>query len=131
MMGNKTMTNTEYMRARLTAGIHDAHPGKKRESLESLRSSEWSPEFERLMRNRLLVGRFRYASMADPNRPQYNRMESASKRLREYQDIGNLELLVDVANLCLLEFVHGDHPSKHFNAKDDGEHVASVDWSAA
>ncbi len=125
------MTNTEYMRARLTAGINDDQPGTKRESLESLRCSEWSPEFERLMRNRLLVGRFRYASMADPNRPQYNRMESAIKRLRAYQEIGNIELLVDVANLCLLEFVHGNHPSKHFDAKDDGEHVESVDWSAA
>ncbi len=130
-MGNKNMTNTEFMRERLTAGIHADHPGTKRESLESLRLSEWSPEFERLMRNRLLMGRFRYASMADSNRPQYNRIESSIKRLREYQDIGNLELLVDVANLCLLEFVHGDHPSKHFDAKDDGEHVASVDWSAA
>lgn len=125
------MTNTEYMRARLTAGIHADHPGTKRESLESLRQSEWSPEFERLMRNRLIMGRFRYASLADPNRPQYKRIDSAIKRLREYQDIGNLELLVDVSNLCLLEFVHGNHPSKHFDAQDDGEHVASVDWSAA
>jgi len=131
MIGNKPMTNTEYMRARLTAVIHDDHPGTKRESLESLRCSEWSLDFERLMRNRLLMGRFRYASMADPHRPQYNRIEASIKRLREYQAIGNLELLVDVANLCLLEFVHGDHPSKHFDAKDDGEHVESVDWSAA
>ena len=130
-MVNKTMTNTEFLRTRLTSGVYADHPGTKRESLESLRCSEWSIDFERLMRNRLLVGRFRYASMADPHRLQYNRIESAIKRLREYQEIGNLELLVDVANLCLLEFVHGDHPSKHFDAKDDGEHVASVDWSAA
>lgn len=125
------MTNTEYMRARLTAGINDDRPGTKRASLEELSCSEWSDVFERLMRNRLIVGSFRYASMADPNRPQYNRIDSAIKRLREYKEMGNLELLVDVANLCLLEFVHGDHPSKHFDAKDDGEHVESVDWSAA
>ena len=129
-MGNKTMTNTEYMRARLTAGIHADHPGKKRESLESLRSSEWSPEFERLMRNRLLVGRFRYVRM-DENGDQYNRIGLLIKRLTEYQKSGNLELLVDVANLCLREFVNCQHPSKHFDAKDDGEHVESVDWSAA
>lgn len=120
------MTNTEFMRARLTAGINVDRPGTKRESLEALRSSEWSPEFERLMRNRLIVGSFRYASMTDPHRPQYKRTESAVKRLCEYRETGNLELLVDAANLCLLEFVHGDHPLKHFNAKDDGEHVGLV-----
>ncbi len=124
------MTNTEFLRARLLSGVHTDKPGTKQESLDYLQSSEWSKDFERLMRNRLLMGRFRYAGMTEPSRPQYKRIESAIKRLHEYQEIGNLELLVDVANLCLLEFVHGEHPVKHFNARDDGEHVESVDESS-
>ena len=129
-MGNKTMTNTEYMRARLTSGVHTDRPGTKRESLESLRRSEWSPEFERFMRNRLIMGRFRYVRM-DENGDQYDRIGSAIDRLGKYQKSGNLEHLIDVANLCLREFVNCQHPSKHFDAKDDGDHVESVDWSAA
>ena len=33
--------------------------------IESLRKSEWSPEFERLMRNRLVMGSFRYQKFED------------------------------------------------------------------
>ena len=33
------------------------------------------------------------------------------RRLAAYGRTGNLEMLVDVANLCLLEFVEGRHPS--------------------
>ena len=117
------MTNTEYMRARLTAGIHADHPGTKRESLESLRQSEWSPEFERLMRNRLIMGRYRYGLMQRTDALQYDRVGSAMDRLRKYTENGNTEHLVDVANLMLLEFEHGQHPRKHFMAQDDSRHV--------
>ena len=51
------------------------------------------------------------------------RIGSIVKRLMSYQETGNTELLVDVANLCLCEFVEGKHPNKHFRAVDDGEHV--------
>ncbi len=42
---------------------------------------------------------------------------------KEYIETGNDELLVDVANLCMKEFAVGNHPKKHFNSVDDGEHV--------
>lgn len=97
--------------------------GDKTESHASLVMTEWSFLFERLMRNRLLVGRFRYGKMNDPSKGDYDCVKSAITRLRMYQKDGNLEHLVDCANLCLVEFVHGKHPLKHFNAGDDaGEH---------
>lgn len=93
--------------------------------LESLRESEWSPAFERLMRNRLIMGRFRYSPLGNvADKPQYDRMASIEKRTQQYKATGNDELLVDIANLCLLEFCKGRHPAKHFHAIDDGEHVA-------
>lgn len=92
-------------------------------SLDVLERTEWSPRFERLMRNRLILGAMRYAPLHQPNTPQFDRVSSAIRRLQHYAQTGNTELLVDVANLCLVEFEEGIHPLKHWAAVDDGEHV--------
>ena len=103
--------------------------GKREEDLsvhpyrEIDRETEWSPEFETLMRNRLLMGGIRYGKIGARNKPQYNRVRAAKQRLAKYNDTGNLEYLVDVANMCLLEFVESNHPLKHFNSIDGGDHV--------
>ena len=90
---------------------------------DTLYESEWSPRFEKYMRNRLVMGALRYGKINAPNKPKYCRVESMVKRLNQYQKTGNLEILVDVANLCLLEFEEGNHPNKHFNALCENEHV--------
>lgn len=92
-------------------------------SYEDLKESEWSVEFEQLMRNRLILGAIRYGKLHAKNKPSYNRIESCFKRLEKYNQTGNKEFLVDVANLCLLEFEECNHPLGHFSAIDDGEHV--------
>jgi len=93
-------------------------------SLAELRRTEWSPRFESLMRNRLLMGSFRYGRMKDPAKTgRFDNIKDAIRRLQEYQETGNDELLVDAANLCLIEFQAGAHPRKHFMAADDGQHV--------
>lgn len=119
------MTGREHdeIRARLLHSVVDTPIGDKQESLQELRQSEWSAQFEQLMRNRLLVGRFRYAKFGTQEKGAYDCIGSALSRLRKYQDTGNLEHLVDVANLCMVEFEHGDHSNRHFEAVDDGEHV--------
>lgn len=113
----------DWLRKRLLAQVVQDVIGEKSEPLDQLRQSEWCPEFEQLMRNRLLMGRFRYGRMDDPSKGDYDCIASAARRLKHYQDTGNLEHLVDVANLCLVEFLHGRHPNRHFEASDDGEHV--------
>ena len=92
-------------------------------SLEDLQRTEWSPEFERLMRNRMITGAYRYGRLKENNKPLYDRTASIRERLKLYEATGNLEHLVDVANLCLCEFVESNHPNKHFKAIDDGVHV--------
>lgn len=91
--------------------------------VDALRKSEWSNEFEQLMRNRLVMGAIRYGKIGAPGKPTYDRVASMQKRLAKYTETGNKEFLVDVANLCLLEFVECAHPNAHFSAIDDGEHV--------
>ena len=89
-------------------------------------AAQWSPVFEQLMRNRLIVGAYRYGAIGAQVKPPYDRIDSCLRRLRQYHETGNLELLVDVANLCLLEFVECRHPRKHWHSTDDGEHVSTA-----
>jgi hypothetical protein len=94
--------------------------------LAELQQSEWSAEFEKLMRNRLILGALRYGKIKAEGKPQYDRVSSMIKRLSRYQESGNKEFLVDVANICLLEFVECSHPKQHFHAIDDGEHAKTL-----
>lgn len=106
-------------------GKSEKQPMKKI-NFESLKKSEWCKEFETLMRNRLLMGAFRYGEMNSPNKPKYDRINSIIKRLELYQKNGNDEHLVDVANIAMMEFIEGDHPKKHFKSIDDGIHTNEI-----
>lgn len=103
----------------------DYNSGKKKQlpTYEELRESEWSQEFIELMRNRMVMGAYRYGTIRAKNKPNYDRLQSIEKRLNLYKETGNDELLVDIANMCLIEFEIGTHPNKHFDAVDDGEHM--------
>lgn len=102
----------------------DVFPERSRVTdLEKLRLSEWSPEFETLMRNRLLMGYFRYGPFNRKDDIDYDRVGSIYQRIKQYKQTGNKEFLVDIANLAMLEFCHSEHPLAHFEAIDDGIHV--------
>ena len=92
----------------------------------SLLISQWSEEFERLQRNRLVLGALRYGNIGAKGKAEYDRISCIINRSKKYKRSGNLEFIVDVTNLCMLEFVEGDHPNKHFNSIDDGEHTKEV-----
>jgi hypothetical protein len=92
-------------------------------SFESLQVTEWDSLFEQLMRNRLIMGSFRYELFSDPTPFNYDIVGDNIRRLRLYEEDGNLEHLVDVANLCMKEFHKGRHPKRHFKSSDDGIHV--------
>lgn len=114
-----TLQARVYARAGLLPNSSPTH------TLDSLAKTEWSPQFEQLMRNRLIMGALRYGKLHAPGKPKYNRITSMVKRLTKYIGSGNKELLVDVANLCLLEFEECHHPLAHFHSVDDGEHVTT------
>jgi len=88
--------------------------------------TEWSEEFERLQRNRLLMGALRYGLMGAPGKRRWDRVSDVKRRLDLYTEDGNLEHLVDCANLLQLEFVGGKHPKRHFTAADDAAHSTEV-----
>ena len=114
----------DILRKRLLSKIQ---PDTDKMDIESLRISEWSNEFERLMRNRLVVGAFRYGLIGDKNKKRFDGIGYMLVKIKRYNETGNLEALVDIANLALLEFVEGRHPKKHFSSLDDtNEHAREI-----
>ena len=79
-----------------------------------------SSEFFTLMRNRLIMGSIRYGPLGHPDKPQFDRHRAISDRLKKWKATGNDELLVDIANLALVEYIEGNHKNKHFESQDGG-----------
>lgn len=96
---------------------------KKYPTLKEVRRINWSSEFETYMRNRLAFGYFRYGPLTSQKKGEYNNIASMIKRLGLYMETGNDEILVDVANIAMVEYMRGDHPLKHFKSVDDGIHT--------
>ena len=124
------MTVTEHIRKRLLVNVlacnywQKADGSEKLPALASLRKSEWVPEFEDKMRNRLLMGTFRYELMVKKEKSfKYDCATAAIDRLKLFISTGNTEHLVDAANMCMLEFKYSNHPNKHFSSIDDGAHA--------
>lgn len=92
----------------------------QKEDITMLKKTQWSKEFEKLMRNRLILGSMRYGKINAKGKRKYNRIGYAIKALKRYLIKKNKEDLVDIANLCLLEFVEGDGI---FKSLDDKNHV--------
>jgi hypothetical protein len=69
------------------------------------------------MRSRLIMGRFRYGNPLDalPKEIVVNEQNAreAISRIETYLETGNLEVLFDAANFCLIEFLNSRHPEKH------------------
>ena len=94
---------------------------QKKPSLEELQKTEWNPEFEQLMRNRLIMGAMRYGLLKE--KVSYDSITSMRQRLSLLEKDGNGEHLVDIANIALVMFTRKDHPKFHFHAQDDGIHT--------
>jgi hypothetical protein len=75
--------------------------------------------FFNLMYHRILMGEYRYGPI--PDYP-VNWLRDVERTIGNYKRTGNTEFLVDAANYVMLEFLHGNHPEKHFAVNDDGEH---------
>jgi hypothetical protein len=93
---------------------------------QGIENTEWSDEFEKYQRDRLIMGALRYGKLYAKDKVQYDRISGMKRYIEEYLNTGNLECLVDVANYCILEFVNGNHPNKHFSTGDSEYHVTRL-----
>lgn len=111
---------------RRSAGLPEESPWPRRPALEQLRSGQWNDEFETLMRARLVMGAFRYGTFEEQKHSRRDNVPSILKHAVLYQETGNAEHLVDVANLALVEFTRPSHPDFHFESIDDGDHHTTL-----
>ena len=93
-----------------------------RPSLEELRKSEWSQDFEDLRRNRMVMGAFRYGLMKDQDFNKFDFPVEIDRRMEKYREDGNLEHLVDAGNIIMLEFVKAQRNGRQVIPVDDGVH---------
>ena len=115
----------KIMRRRLERPIVDAE--RRLPSVAELRESEWCEEIDRLARNGMIMGAFRYGTISENSKSgkRHRNIESAIARLNEYLDGGNKEHLIDARNLLDIEFRRpGSHPNPHWSPIDDGVHKA-------
>lgn len=122
----------DILRARLLAraGCPDVPPPKMLPDHVELYRTQWSPEFEamlraavvpapleptflELMHNRLIMGALRYGLLGRANKPAYDNVGSILRRLKAYARDGNSEHMVDTANIALVEYVEGKHPQRN------------------
>lgn len=104
--------------ALLARGVHRVTLTEMREAAAGKRCAT----FDRLRNNRLMMGHLRYESCGVSRDASYDVVGSMIKRLEEYRMSGNLEHLVDVANLAEIEFIWPRHEQAHWTALDGGGH---------
>ena len=111
----------DVLRDRLHKRAGLTEPPKAKFNLMALEVSEWSREFEKLMRARLVMGALRYGTLSEKRikGKRWDLIEPIRKKVELYEQTGNTEYLVDAANYCLLAFECDNHPNKHFRALDD------------
>ena len=84
--------------------------------------TEYSEEFDRLRKNRMIASYFRYGPIKENAQAgMVDEIASLEKRLALYKQTGNTELLIDVANFAMNEFMYPQHPKAHFRVTDHDE----------
>ncbi len=85
---------------------------------EKILKRDFSEDFVRKMRNRMLVSHYKYGWVKDTYPELADAVASLEQRLALYKKTGNTEHLIDVANFAMIEFMFPRHPNAHFEAGD-------------
>lgn len=115
----------DIMRERLEAMAGILPPPKSKLDFASLQKTQWSDEFEKLMRNRMIMGGIRYGSLPSQRlgKRKYDDLGTLKAKITLYEKTRNKELLVDAANYLMIIFELDNHPLAHFNSTDDQHHA--------
>ena len=87
-------------------------------STDNYPSTEFSEQFVRGMLNAMAVSFHKYGPLADAYPSKVDALESLNVRLDKYDETGNTEYLIDVANFAMIEFMRPSHPRAFYKATD-------------
>lgn len=82
-------------------------PWSSKYNMVTATNKEWSNEFIILMRNRCTVGVCRYGPVLEDPLAFIGRLKA---KVAEYERTGNLDMLPDIANYAMFEFIAPQHP---------------------
>ena len=88
--------------------------------------TEVSEPFVQGMRDRMAVSFYKYGSVIDGYPKRVDAIASLRRYLEYYEDTGNAEFLMDVANFAMIEFMLPRHPNAHFVPTDSSESPGRV-----
>ncbi len=91
-------------------------------------SSEFSEAFVALMKNRMAMSFYKYGPLANAYPEKVDAIATLTAHIETYLASGNTELLVDIANYAMIEFMRPRHPQAHFEARDSNASLGRV-WS--
>jgi uncharacterized protein YjgD (DUF1641 family) len=98
--------------------------------IASVLKTEFNEDFIEKMKNRMVASFYKYGPVAK-NAENTDEIKSLKDRLKLYEETGNTEWLVDVANFAMIEFTYPQHPKAHFRATDSDESpgVHGLTWA--
>lgn len=102
-------------------GHTEGEPMEKKATIKLATPTEVSAEFMQGMADRMAVSFHKYGAMASNYPFPGNALDSLRKRITKYEETGNTEWLMDVANFAMIEFMRPAHPEAHFRATDSRE----------
>ena len=124
-------TSHDIMRERLLINVAaetywqkaDALPVDKK-AMEDMQwgSDEWQ-EVLTLMKNRMSFGGYRYGPHKTQKSQAFDNIADIHRRLNLHDKSGNMEHLVDSANICIIACLKKVHSNFHFESIDDGRHA--------
>lgn len=89
--------------------------------------TEFSQVFTTKMANAMEVSFHKYGPIVEAYPDKIDAIASLMLRLAKYQETGNTEYLVDVANFAMIEFLHPRHKAAHYKAEDSDASPGRVD----
>ena len=132
-MSISEMTNTEWLRSRLLAGVstNKFSPDQAWKSYEEFFGPDGVlAEVVRHAKTRKLMGAFRYEQVESDGlsydeKARQGKAKTYIKRAQEkldlYNETGNREYLADIFNYVLLEWRRPYHPNAHFESTEREE----------
>jgi hypothetical protein len=90
--------------------------------------TEFSQRFTQGMADRMAMSYFKYGPLAKAYPDRVDAIATLKLKLAAYEASGNTEILQDVANYAMIEFLRPRHLKAHYQATDSSEKHARRVW---
>lgn len=88
---------------------------------------QFSQEFVDGMRDRVIMGFYRYGPAKNQFPAKVNALQTMELRLRKYKETKNTEYLMDAANFLMFEFMYPSLEGAHFTPTDNDASPGYID----